>query len=48
MKKFTFRVVMLVLGILNYIIWHMTVISKYGYNPLTVLPILIYILIMLV
>ena len=45
MKNLAFKVVFALLGIVNYAVWHMLVISKYGYNPLTVFTILLYILI---
>ena len=48
MKDLAFKVTFVLLGIANYAVWHMLVISKYGYNPLTVFPILLYILIMFV
>ena len=48
MKNFAFKVDFTLFGIANYAVWHMLVISKYGYNPLTVFPILLYILIMFV
>ena len=48
MKNLAFKVAFVLLGIVNYAVWHMLVISKYGYNPLTVFPILLYILIMFV
>ena len=48
MKKLAFKVAFALFGIANYAVWHMLVISKYGYNPLTVFPILLYILIMFV
>ena len=48
MKKLAFEVAFVLLGVVNYAVWHMLVISKYGYNPLTVFPILLYILIMFV
>lgn len=49
MKKTTaFWVVTLIISALNYLVWHMLVISKYGYNPLTVFPVLVYIFVVLV
>ena len=48
MKNLAFKVAFALFGITNYAVWHMLVISKYGYNPLTVFPILLYILIMFV
>ena len=48
MKNLAFKVAFALFGIANYTVWHMLVISKYGYNPLTVFPILLYILIMFV
>ena len=48
MKNLAFKVAFALFGIANYAVWHMFVISKYGYNPLTVFPILLYIFIMFV
>ena len=48
MKNLAFKVAFALFGIANYAVWRMLVISKYGYNPLTVFPILLYILIMFV
>ena len=48
MKNLAFKVAFALFGIANYAVWHMFVISKYGYNPLTVFPILVYIFVVLV
>ena len=49
MKKTTaFWVATLIISALNYLMWYILVISKYGYNPLTVFPILLYIFMVLV